>query len=509
MLALQNALRTLSSASTIRSAPNVITRTSFFKLSPIAVSTQDRLFATKTKSKLPLLKPVDKPKSKYDTLLRKSIQQKRSTRKKTASSKPAQTGKVVSKSKPITISPSGTEKSIFGTSSFADLKLRTEILEALKANNIEVPTWIQQAVIPEILSQKTGALLFADQTGTGKTLAYLLPMMQKLKEDEEKGVETIAGRPRGIIILPNRELAQQVLGVAKTISHHLKMRCRIVSGGEGKKAQAKNILSEPVDILVATPGRILQHNSTDSVYFSKTRLVVFDEADTLLVKDFKDDLDNIMLPLKKRSEKGDHVQFIFTGATMTKQLETFVKQEFPNVKQITSPKLHKIASHLKQQFIRTDDRKNKLMEILTDVTARKKRVIVFCNTIPSCRAVDHFLRENNFQTSCFHGDIRHKQRRAYFQEFVEGKTSILIATDIGSRGLDTINVDHVINFDFPLSITDYIHRIGRTARAGRSGAVTSLLRKRDEVLANNIIKAVSANDTLAGLSSVKGTFKTE
>lgn len=391
---------------------------------------------------------------------------------------------------------------VFGSNSFSELGLTPEALKALENMNITRPTQIQEIGIPSILKHTQNCILAAP-TGTGKTLAYLLPIMQLLKQDEVEGVKVPAARPRALVLLPSRELATQVLKVAKSISHFIKLRARMLSGGFGVKKQKKTVLKEVIDILVCTPGRLLLHMDNNDIYLSKVKYVVVDEADSLFGEGFKEDLQKVFFPIQKRMEaKKDHVRFIFVGATFSKSLIELINKQFPNTKKLISSSIHHIHPTLKQSFIPvTGDKQEQLLAILQKDLKERKRVIVFCNTIPSCRSTDHFLNEHGIQTSCYHGEIKPTHRERNYRWFVKGERRVLVCTDIASRGLDTIMVDHVILFDFPLNVIDYLHRVGRTARVGRPGKVTALITKRDRALANNIMKAIQKKQSLENVTA--------
>lgn len=426
---------------------------------------------------------------------------------------------------------------------WSDCGLANEaVLQAVAELGFKAPTLIQQLVIPEIAKKGTENLVFADQTGTGKTLAYLLPIVQSLKEEELKnGRSDMPSRPRAIVLVPNRELAEQVLKICKKLCHVVKLRAASFSGGATVSKQRQHF-EAPIDILVATPGRLLQHYDRKRIFFSKLKHVVFDEVDMLLDATdggFAQDCYRVVDAVRHRTEATQaYAQFVLCGATITQVLLREIENTFPNATNILSPTLHKSVSKLNQTWITVAaDRLSKLKEILFADYHRKsgafaeplprgsakfkreeqesknldseahplpksmKRTIIFCNTINSCRFLDLELQELGFKVTSYHGDIPVDQRPLNFAKFANGEIPIMVCTDIASRGLDFTAVDHVILFDFPLNSVDYLHRIGRTARAGKAGKVTNFVMKRDLVLADAIRDALKKGLPLDGLSS--------
>jgi superfamily II DNA/RNA helicase len=427
--------------------------------------------------------------------------------------------------------------------SWSDLGLELEsVMQAIEELGFSEPTVIQQLVIPELMKRGTQNIVFADQTGTGKTLAYLLPLIHALKQDELlNGRNELVGRPRAIVIVPNRELAAQVLKIAKKIGHTVKLRAVSLSGGN-TVSQQRQVWESTIDILIATPGRLLQHYDRKRLFFSKLSHVVLDEVDMLLDSSdggFAQDCYRVIDAVRNRIDATqEEAKFIMCGATVTQQLLKEIAKSFPQANHILSPTLHKSVANLEQHWVTVAaDKLSKLKEVLfseyprsetskrlakTDANASiesksksskspsnssknvekaVKRTIIFCNTISGCRYLDHTLREAGFETTSYHGEVPVDQRPINFNSFAEGTTPILVCTDVASRGLDFVSVDHVILFDFPLNSIDYLHRIGRTARGGKSGKVTNFIMKRDFVLADAIRQALVNGTSLEGLTA--------
>jgi len=385
---------------------------------------------------------------------------------------------------------------------FEELGVGNELIQAIREMNIQQPTEIQTMAMPQVM--RGGDVLLASHTGSGKTLAYLLPLVQKLKDEERAGITARNRHPRALVMGPTRELTHQVLQVAKSLGHHAKFRSAGISGG-GKLKVQKEALMNPLDLVVGTPGRILQHVEDGNLFLGDMKFLVLDEADTMFDAGFGPEIRKIIRPLKSR-EKEDG-QCVLVSATLTRSVQKLLAEEFPGMKTVLTDTLHKSVAEAKHSFVQVPATANKL-RVLDDLirgdAQRGKRVMVFCNTVGSCRAVDHHLQEGGFRTVNYHGDMPREDRTASLKEYAadDAPIPILVCTDLAARGLDfNKSVAHVVMFDFPLNPVDYIHRTGRTARAGGRGRITSLVVKRDFVLAQRIERAIRENAPLDALSS--------
>lgn len=377
-------------------------------------------------------------------------------------------------------------------------------MSAVQELGISAPTEIQGLGIPEILQGKS--LVLGSHTGSGKTLAYMLPLAQLLRRDESlSGMVIKPRRPRAVVLCPTRELSEQVFHVAKSISHHARFRSRMVSGG-GRLRPQEDSLNSPIDMIVGTPGRVLQHIEDGNIVYGDIKYVVLDEADTMFDRGFGPDIRKFIGPLKNRalkpSDKG--FQTVLVTATMTKAVQKLVDEEFEGIVHLRTSTLHKKIASARHDFISLKGDENKLdtlMQVLEPSLSKGNRVMVFCNTLNSSRAVDHFLSENQISTVNYHGEVPAEQRVENLQRFKAegGDRPTLVCTDLAARGLD-LDVDHVIMFDFPSTSIDYLHRTGRTARMGAKGKVTSLVAKKDFRLANLIEEAIKKNESLESLS---------
>ncbi|KAK9748714.1 hypothetical protein RND81_02G075200 [Saponaria officinalis] len=389
-------------------------------------------------------------------------------------------------------------------SGFGDLGLSEQVLAALDEMGISVPTEIQCIGIPAVLEGHS--VVLGSHTGSGKTLAYLLPVVQLMKRDEEtSGILMKPRRPRAVVLSPTRELSEQVFRVAKSISHHARFRTTMVSGG-GRLRPQEDSLNVPIDMVVGTPGRILQHIEDGNMVYGDIKYVVLDEADTMFDHGFGPDIRKFLAPLKNRSSKPDDPGFqtVLVAATMTKAVQKLVDEEFQGITHLRTSSLHKKVASARHDFIKISGSENKLevlLQVLEPSLSKGNKVMVFCNTLDSSRAVDHFLGENQIYTVNYHGEVPAEQRVENLKKFKneDGDCPTLVCTDLAARGLD-LDVDHVIMFDFPKNSVDYLHRTGRTARMGAKGKVTSLVTKRDGLLATRIEEAMKKNESLESLS---------
>lgn len=389
-------------------------------------------------------------------------------------------------------------------SRFEELGLTEEVMGALSEMGISSPTEIQCIGIPAVL--KGESVVLGSHTGSGKTLAYLLPLIQLMRRDEAlHGMLMKPKRPRAVVLCPTRELCEQVFRVTKSISHHSRFRSTMISGG-GRLRPQEDSLSSPIDMIVGTPGRVLQHIEEENLVYGDIRYLVLDEADTMFDRGFGPDIRKFIGPLKNRASKANGLGFqtVLVTATMTKAVQSLVDEEFQGIIHLRTSTLHKKIASARHDFIKLSGSENKLealLQVLEPSLAKGNRVMVFCNTLNSSRAVDHYLNENQISAVNYHGEVPAEQRVENLRRFKsnDGDCPTLVCTDLAARGLD-LDVDHVIMFDFPLNSIDYLHRTGRTARMGAKGKVTSLVAKKDVMLATHIEEAMMKNKSLESLS---------
>ena len=378
---------------------------------------------------------------------------------------------------------------------------------------LATPTEIQAAAIPAI--RAGGHHLVASHTGSGKTLTYILPIVDAIRaaERESGGARARPKRPKALVVGPTRELAEQVRGVAKFVSHHARFSSELIIGGDRFATQRIN-LDRPLDVVVGTPGRLVKHIEEGNLHTSAVTHVVLDEADTLFEAGFGEEIRRLLRPLKK--DPSGVKQCVVVSATMSKRVVEEIRAEFPDLNVIDTPSLHKSAPNLKHRFVDCPGSVDKMAvveQIVSGDFRGAKKTMVFCNTLGSCQAVEYALQESELPVVMYNGDMTSEQRQASMREFVDGDFQrgtavVMVCTDLAARGLDfgggqAGKVEHVVNFDFPMNPIDYIHRSGRTARAGATGKVTNLVTKKDRVLANEIDVAVKLGQPLDSATSSK------
>ncbi len=348
--------------------------------------------------------------------------------------------------------------------SFESLGLRAELHRAVSEKGYSTPTPIQRQAIPLILQGRD--IMGGAQTGTGKTAGFTLPLLQRLMSSSkpEKGRRSI----RALVLAPTRELAAQVAENVLTYGKYLPLRSTVVFGGVSINPQ-KQKLRNGVDILVATPGRLLDHVSQNSVDLSKIDILVLDEADRMLDMGFIRDIRKVLALLPK------HKQTLLFSATFSKEIKQLTNDL------LKSPALVEVAtrntaSELVAQVVHPVDKSRK-RELLSYLIGSNnwKQVLVFNRTKHSANRLSQQLISDGITASAIHGNKSQGARTKALADFKSGKVRVLVATDIAARGLDISQLPHVVNFDLPHVAEDYVHRIGRTGRAGHEGEAMSLV----------------------------------
>jgi ATP-dependent RNA helicase RhlE len=359
--------------------------------------------------------------------------------------------------------------------SFEQLGLRAELLGAVSAQGYTTPTPIQAQAIPVIIEGRD--VLAGAQTGTGKTAAFTLPMLQHLSRSEpgpRKG-----RRPRALVLTPTRELAAQVAESVDTYGANLRLRSTVVYGGVGINPQI-DALRRGVDILIATPGRLLDHAGRPTVNLSRVEILVLDEADRMLDMGFIHDLKRIMKLLPKRRQN------LLFSATYTDEVKGLADGL------LHSPELIEVArrnaaAELVTQVVHPVGRTRK-RELLSHLVREGdwSQVLVFTKTKHGADRLEKQLKTDGISATAIHGNKSQAARTRALADFKSGAVRILVATDVASRGLDIDRLPHVVNFDMPSVAEDYIHRIGRTGRAGSQGVALSLVCAEERGLLSNI-----------------------
>ncbi|WP_324779805.1 DEAD/DEAH box helicase [Thiobacillus sedimenti] len=359
--------------------------------------------------------------------------------------------------------------------SFSELGLDPLILKSVLAAGYENATPVQQQAIPAALSGRD--LLVSSHTGSGKTAAFLLPSIQRLQA--EPTVKSIG--PRVLVLTPTRELALQVEKSAMTYGRELRrFRTACLVGGAPYGLQLKR-LSQPVDVVVATPGRLIDHLERGKIDFSRLEVLVLDEADRMLDMGFVDDIKAIAA--RCPAER----QTLLFSATLDGVVGNLARELTRDAQRIEIAAVPQQEAKIEQRLLFADnmDHKNRLLDaLLRDV--EMVQAIVFASTKRSTEEISDLLADSGFASDALHGDMQQGQRNRALQRLREGRTRVLVATDVAARGIDVATISHVINFDLPRQAEDYVHRIGRTGRAGRTGIAVSFAGMREAGLVRNI-----------------------
>lgn len=346
--------------------------------------------------------------------------------------------------------------------SFSILGLSPQILEAIEAQSYSEPTPIQKKSIPIVLDGKD--LMGAAQTGTGKTAGFTLPILERLSN----GKSPSSNHVRTLILTPTRELAAQVHNSVKTYGQNLPLSSIVVFGGVGIGPQMKK-LRKGIDILVATPGRLLDLHSKNAVHFDELEVLVLDEADRMLDMGFIHDIKRIIKLLPKKR------QTLMFSATFSEDIRKLAKGLVYQPVEISVTPRNSTVEAIKHWIYPVD--KSKKTALLTHLINKGEwqQVLVFSRTKHGANRIAKNLEKKGINATAIHGNKSQGARTRALADFKAGKVRVLVATDIAARGIDIDQLPHVINFDLPSVPEDYVHRIGRTGRAGRSGEAISLV----------------------------------
>ncbi len=363
-------------------------------------------------------------------------------------------------------------------SPFARLGLIEPILRALADCNYDTPTPIQARAIPILLQGRD--LLGIAQTGTGKTAAFALPILQLMHTTPRRAEPK---RPRGLVLAPTRELASQILEAFRTYGQKLPLRHDVVYGGVGMVPQVRT-LQRGVDVLIATPGRLLDHMKQRNVDLSKVEFLVLDETDRMLDMGFVRDVERILSTLPKQR------QSLLFSATMPTTVASLARNllRTPERIEVTPPAATTERVEQSICFVTQQQKRDLLVRLLRDPDF--SRTLVFSRTKHGADRVAKHLAKSGIEAKAIHGDKSQGQRERALGDFRTGKCQVLIATDLAARGIDVPEVSHVINFDLPNIPESYVHRIGRTARAGREGIAISFCSPEEREFLRDIEKLI-------------------
>ncbi|MEW6983896.1 DEAD/DEAH box helicase [Colwelliaceae bacterium 6471] len=361
---------------------------------------------------------------------------------------------------------------------FASLSLDPSLVSAVTELGYQQATPIQAQTIPVILTNKD--IMAGAQTGTGKTAAFALPILQLLLAQPDR-----QGQLRALVLAPTRELAQQVFKSFSQYGQHTPLKTALAYGGVSINPQI-DAIKNGADILVATPGRLLDHLIKGSVTLTHLQCLVFDEADRMLDLGFKDEIDNI---LKRAPKKRQTLLF---SATFDDAIFKLSKTLLNDPELIEVSERNTAAAQVEQIVYTVDaDRKRELISHL--IGAKNwQRVLIFTRTKQAADALAKEMCKDGIKTQAIHGDKSQGAREKALAEFKEGKTRALVATDVAARGIDIIDLHYVINYELPYVAEDYIHRVGRTGRAGNSGTAISLMSPSEEWLLEAVEKVLDS-----------------
>ncbi|NCN41467.1 DEAD/DEAH box helicase [bacterium] len=358
--------------------------------------------------------------------------------------------------------------------SFYSLDLLASLKATLKEKNFIETTEIQSKAIPALLDGKS--VVGIAETGSGKTMSYAIPILHKLKLLEDFGAPVSEeGRPRAAVVVPSRELGEQVAKVFKIFTHDTRLRVRSVLGGTGMDVAKRNA-SGKFEVLLATPGRLGQLMDQKLIDLSDLRILAFDEADQMLDQGFLKDVVRIL-----KASPRERQLALFT-ATAPDSIQALIKEMFHHAEVIESSGHHKTVSTL--TTINRPIKDGKRFPVLKDVLAQKigGGTLIFANTREQCDKLAEELQDNGYKCALYRGEMDKQERRKNLKAFRDGVVEILISTDLAARGLDVEHIERVINYHLPQELDNYIHRAGRTARAGREGTVINFVTERDRNL---------------------------
>ncbi len=368
---------------------------------------------------------------------------------------------------------------------FNELNLNPKVLKAIEEAGYETPTPIQEGAIPPALEGKD--VLGIAQTGTGKTASFTLPMITLLARGRAR-----ARMPRSLVLCPTRELAAQVAENFDTYTKHLKLTKALLIGGVSFKEQ-EALIDRGVDVLIATPGRLLDHFERGKLLLTGVQIMVVDEADRMLDMGFIPDIERIfsLTPFTR--------QTLFFSATMASEIERITDTFLSAPARIEVARQATASETIEQGVVmfkggrrdREASNKRKFLRALIDAEGDKcTNAIIFCNRKTDVDICAKSLKKYGYNAAAIHGDLDQSQRMKTLDGFRDGSLRLLVASDVAARGLDIPSVSHVFNFDVPGHAEDYVHRIGRTGRAGREGKAITICSGRDEKALDAIEKLI-------------------
>ena len=389
------------------------------------------------------------------------------------------------------------------TANFADFQLDPKILKAVADQGYTQATPIQAKAIPVVLEGKD--VMGAAQTGTGKTAAFILPIIQKLLPNANASTSPARHPIRALILTPTRELSDQVADNASLYAKHTDLRTAVVFGGVDIKPQAM-LLRAGVEILIATPGRLLDHLGSKTADLSQVQILVLDEADRMLDMGFLPDLQRIinLIPAQR--------QTLLFSATFSPEIKKLAQTYLRNPITIEVARQNAAADTVKQvvHFVKSENKRAAIVTILQNrvKAGHTKQCIIFTNSRLGCARLAIALERDGIKAAAIHGDKSQSERMLTLEAFKSGAIDALVATDVAARGLDIPDMPCVINHELPFSAEDFIHRIGRTGRAGSSGDAIALVDDSEKRLLEDIEKLMKRKLPISALPTSHSDTKT-
>ncbi|MEM5504646.1 DEAD/DEAH box helicase [Shewanella frigidimarina] len=361
---------------------------------------------------------------------------------------------------------------------FESFSFAPEILRAIAECGYQSMTPIQQQAIPAI--RRGEDVLASAQTGTGKTAAFALPILQRMCDNPK---ETMPSNTRTLILTPTRELAAQVADNISAYSKHLNLTVLTIYGGVKIETQSQK-LKRGADVIVATPGRLLEHIVACNLSLSNVEFLVLDEADRMLDMGFSADIKKILQAVNKKRQN------MLFSATFSSEVKKLANEMLEKPKVITVDKQNTTADTVSQVVYPVEQRRKR--ELISELIGTKnwQQVLVFTATRDAADKLVKELNLDGIPSGVVHGEKAQGSRRRALREFVEGKIRVLVATEVAARGLDIKNLEYVVNYDLPFLAEDYVHRIGRTGRAGKTGVAISFVSREEERTLADIEKLI-------------------
>ncbi len=382
---------------------------------------------------------------------------------------------------PITLSAEPPEAPVEAPVSFDTLALDAKLLRAVADSGYTKMTPIQAKAIPIVLDGRD--VMGAAQTGTGKTAAFTLPLLQKMLRHENSSASPARHPVRALVLAPTRELADQVANNVKAYAKHSKLRSMVVFGGIDMKPQTAE-LKTGVEVLIATPGRLLDHIEAKNCNLGQVEYVVLDEADRMLDIGFLPDLQRILSYLPKQR------QTLLFSATFSPEIKRLAESYLQNPILVEVARPNATATNVEQRFfsVDNDDKRAAVLKLIRERALTQ--AIVFVNSKLGCARLARSFERDGLRTNALHGDKSQDERLKALEAFKRGEVDVLVCTDVAARGLDIADLPAVFNFDVPFNAEDYVHRIGRTGRAGASGLAVTLVSRDDTRLISDIEKLI-------------------